>query len=57
MQAGPLPSCGLFLRALDSRQEAAQAKRLAEGLEGVWGKDLAVVKAILKTVDTSRFGA
>ncbi len=39
---------GLFLRALDSRQEAAQAKQLAEGLEGRWCKDLAVVKPILE---------
>ena len=36
----------LFLRARNNRQEAAQAKRLAEGLEGAWCKDLAVVKPI-----------
>jgi ParB family chromosome partitioning protein len=39
---------GLFLQALATREEATQAKRLAEGPEGGWCKDLAIVGQILK---------
>jgi len=39
---------GLFLQALDSREQQTADRRLAEGLEGAWCKDLAVVTAILK---------
>ncbi len=38
----------LFLRALESREQAAAGKRLAAGPEGAWCKDLAVVTQILK---------
>ncbi len=38
----------LFLQALQSQQEAQQTKRLAEGPEGAWCKDLGVVSQILK---------
>jgi len=39
---------GLFLRALESREEAGADQRLAAGPEGAWCKDLAVVSQILK---------
>ncbi len=39
---------GLFLQALATREAATQAKRLAEGPEGSWCKDLAIVAQILK---------
>ncbi len=39
---------GLFLQALATREEATQARRLAEGPEGSWCKDLTVVGQILK---------
>jgi ParB family chromosome partitioning protein len=39
---------GLFLQALQSRQEATDDSRLAEGPEGAWCKDLAVIGQILK---------
>ncbi len=39
---------GLFLRALESREEHIAEKRLAAGPEGAWCKDLAVVTQILK---------
>ena len=38
----------LFLQALQRTEEAAQSKRLAEGPEGAWCQDLAVVSQILK---------
>ncbi len=38
----------LFLRALESREQEAAEKRLADGPEGAWCKDLAVVTQILK---------
>jgi ParB family chromosome partitioning protein len=38
---------GLFVRALDSRTQAAEDKRLAEGPEGAWCKDLVVSEKIL----------
>ena len=38
----------LFFQALEARQEDTQTKRLAEGPEGAWCKDLAVVGQILK---------
>ena len=38
----------LFLQALDSREQAADDKRLAAGPEGAWYKDLRVVSAILE---------
>lgn len=38
----------LFLKALDSRDQATADKRLAAGPEGVWYKDLRVVSAILE---------
>ena len=39
---------GLFLRALESREQEAADKRLADGPEGAWCQDLAVVTQILK---------
>ena len=39
---------GLFLQALTTREEATRARRLAEGPEGSWCKDLTVVGQILK---------
>ena len=39
---------GLFVQALDSREQAAEDKRLAEGPEGAWCKDLVVTGKILK---------
>lgn len=39
---------GLFVQALDSRAQAAEDKRLAEGPEGAWCKDLVVTGKILK---------
>ncbi len=39
---------GLFLRALESREQENTDKRLADGPEGAWCKDLAVVTQILK---------
>ncbi|MEA3275646.1 MAG: ParB N-terminal domain-containing protein [Pseudomonadota bacterium] len=39
---------GLFLQALDSREQSAEDKRLGDGPEGAWCKDLAVVRQILK---------
>ena len=38
----------LFLRALDSREQARADKRLAAGPEGAWYQDLRVVSAILE---------
>ena len=38
----------LFLQALARREEAAADRRLADGPEGAWCQDLAVVRAILK---------
>jgi ParB-like chromosome segregation protein Spo0J len=38
----------LFLQALQSTEETRQSKRLAEGPEGAWCQDLAVVSQILK---------
>jgi ParB/RepB/Spo0J family partition protein len=39
---------GLFVHALDSREQAAEDRRLAEGPEGAWCKDLLVTEKILK---------
>jgi len=39
---------GLFLQALQSKEEATEDKRLAEGPEGLWYQDLAVTGKILK---------
>ena len=39
---------GLFFQALETREETTQAKRLAEGPEGAWCRDLTVVGQILK---------
>jgi ParB family chromosome partitioning protein len=39
---------GLFVQALDSRAQAAEDQRLAEGPEGTWCKDLVVTGKILK---------
>ncbi len=39
---------GLFVQALDSRAQAAEDRRLAEGPEGAWCKDLVVTEKILK---------
>lgn len=39
---------GLFLRALETREEDSAEKRLADGPEGAWCKDLAVVSGLLK---------
>lgn len=39
---------GLFVQALASREAAVQDKHLAEGPEGAWYKDLAVIGQILK---------
>ena len=39
---------GLFLRALENREEELADQRLADGPEGAWCKDLAVVTQILK---------
>lgn len=39
---------GLFVHALDSRVQAAEDRRLAEGPEGAWCKDLLVTEKILK---------
>jgi ParB/RepB/Spo0J family partition protein len=39
---------GLFLNALQSKEESTDDKRLAEGPEGLWYKDLAVTGNILK---------
>ena len=39
---------GLFLKAVQSREQEGADKRLAEGPEGAWCKDLTVVSAILK---------
>jgi len=39
---------GLFLQALDNREALASDRRLAEGPEGAWCKDLAMVAQILK---------
>lgn len=39
---------GLFLQALQSKQQAGDDRRLAEGPEGAWCKDLGVVSQILK---------
>ena len=38
----------LFLQALQSKEEASDDKRLAEGPEGIWYKDLAVTAKLLK---------
>ncbi len=38
----------LFLQALQSQEEASDDKRLAEGPEGLWYKDLAVIGKLLK---------
>lgn len=38
----------LFFQALETHEQTAQAKRLAEGAEGAWCKDLAIVGQILK---------
>ena len=38
----------LFLQALARREERTADRRLAEGPEGAWCQDLAVVRAILK---------
>lgn len=38
----------LFFQALETHEETAQAKRLADGPEGAWCKDLTVVGQILK---------
>ena len=38
----------LFLQALQSKEEASDDKRLAEGPEGLWYKDLAVTAKLLK---------
>ena len=38
----------LFLQALDNREALASDRRLAEGPEGAWCKDLAIVAQILK---------
>ena len=38
----------LFFQALETHEEATQAKHLADGPEGAWCKDLAVVGQILK---------
>jgi len=37
----------LFLKALQSKQEASDGKQLAEGPEGLWCRDLAVIGKIL----------
>jgi hypothetical protein len=37
----------LLLKVLQGKEEAIEAKRLAEGLEGAWCHDLAVVRRIL----------
>lgn len=39
---------GLFLKAVQRREQESADKRLAEGPEGAWCKDLTVVGAILK---------
>jgi len=39
---------GLFVQALDSRTQDAEDRRLAEGPEGAWCKDLVVIGKILK---------
>jgi ParB-like chromosome segregation protein Spo0J len=39
---------GLFLKAVQSREEAVADKRLAAGPEGAWFKDLRVLSAILE---------
>ena len=39
---------GLFVHALDSREQAAEDRRLAKGPEGAWCKDLVVTEKILK---------
>lgn len=39
---------GLFLKAVQSREQESAGKRLAEGPEGAWCKDLTVIGAILK---------
>lgn len=39
---------GLFVQAIDSRTQAAEDKRLAEGPEGAWRNDLVVTEKILK---------
>ena len=39
---------GLFFQALETHEEATRTKRLAEGPEGAWCKDLGVVGQILK---------
>jgi ParB family chromosome partitioning protein len=39
---------GLFVQAIDSRTQAAEDRRLAEGPEGAWCKDLVVTEKILK---------
>ena len=41
---------GLFLRALESREEQIADRRLGDGPEGAWCKDLAVVTQLLKRV-------
>ncbi|MCP3972412.1 MAG: ParB N-terminal domain-containing protein [Rhodobacteraceae bacterium] len=38
----------LFIQAIDSRRQAAEDKRLAEGPEGAWCKDLVVSEKILR---------
>jgi ParB family chromosome partitioning protein len=38
----------LFAKTLDSRRQAAEERRLAEGPEGAWHKDLVVTEKILK---------
>ncbi len=38
---------GLFLKALQSKQQTADAKQLAEGPEGLWCRDLAVIAKLL----------
>lgn len=38
---------GLFLKALQSKQETTDGKPLAEGPEGLWCRDLAVIGKIL----------
>ncbi|MCP3881322.1 MAG: hypothetical protein GY701_23460, partial [Sulfitobacter sp.] len=43
---------GLFVQALDSRTQDAEAKRLAEGPEGAWCKDLLVSEKIFRRLTT-----
>jgi ParB family chromosome partitioning protein len=43
---------GLFVHALDSQAQAAEDRRLAEGPEGAWCKDLLVSEKILRRLTT-----